>query len=427
MIDFDKEASQFSLPAVRITVLGIGGGGCNTINALMPSWFESVACVAVNTDLKALETSKAAHKIQIGVKSTKGLGAGANPELGRRAAEEDMPDIMELIKNSDIVFLTGGLGGGTGSGALPVIARALKEKDVLSVAVVTKPFSFEGKRRMKVAEEAEALLRKEVDTLITIPNEKLLSLADKNLSLIQAFDMVNAVISQFVKSIADIIARPGYINVDFADLKAIMKGKGMAVMGTGRATGEHRALHAAQEAIASPLLDNVSMKGAQSVLLNVTGSSSLGLLEVSEAASLIMEEAHPDAQVILGSVIDESMGEEVSVTVIATGFAPQEIVQAKPVIQERVHEMPIKEIVIAEPLIVTEKLEIKEIEIKAEAPTSTMRHPLQDLLMKEKEKLSSAAQEMPAGEKSAAQKERDLEVPTLLRKMVHEKRHQQKN
>lgn len=435
MIDFEKEESRLALPSVRITVLGVGGGGCNTINALLPFWHEAVSCVAVNTDLKALETSKAMHKIQIGVKSTKGLGSGANPDLGKRAAEEDLPEVMEIIKNSDIVFLIGGLGGGTGSGALPVIARALKERDVLSVAVVTKPFSFEGKRRMKVADEAELLLRKEVDTLITIPNEKLIQIADQNLSLIHAFEMVNSVISQFVKSIADIIARPGYINVDFADLKAIMKGKGMAVMGTGKAAGEHRALYAAQEAIASPLLDNVSIKGAQSVLLNVTGSSNLGLLEISEAASLVTEETHPDAQIILGSVIDESMGDEVSVTVIATGFpsvvaeaisdrSAEQVYEAKPVQEIKVPHVE------AEPVSFSEmqetKAEMSKPAEREEAPAhNTLRHPLHDLLMKEKEKLAS--QETTAGSSTAADKQKDLEIPTLLRKMVQEKRLQQKN
>ena len=446
MIDFEKEESRLALPAVRITVLGVGGGGCNTINSLLPAWYEAVTCVAVNTDLKALETSKAAHKIQIGVKSTKGLGSGANPDLGKRAAEEDLPEIMELVRNSDIVFLTGGLGGGTGSGALPIIARALKERDLLSVAVVTKPFSFEGKRRMRVAEEAEILLRKEVDTLITIPNEKLLELADKKLSLVHAFDMVNEVISQFVKSIADIIARPGYINVDFADLKAIMKGKGMAVMGTGKASGERRALCAAQQAVASPLLDNVSIKGAQSVLLNVTGSSNLGLLEVSEAASLIMEQAHPDAQIILGSVIDEEMGDEVSVTVIATGFVAQAakvVIEEKPLQQQPAavcYDMQeVKSVAVEVPVqaVCEESVTCTEtIDEKEEAPIFSMRHPLQDLLMQEKEKLAAeAVKEQAAATESApasaqqvaADKQKDLEIPTLLRKMVQEKRQQQKN
>lgn len=426
MIDFEKEESRLALPSVRITVLGVGGGGCNTINALLSYWHEAVSCVAVNTDLKALETSKALHKIQIGVKSTKGLGSGANPDLGKRAAEEDLPEVVEIIKNSDIVFLIGGLGGGTGSGALPVIARALKERDVLSVAVVTKPFSFEGKRRMKVADEAEALLRKEVDTLITIPNEKLIQLADANLSLMHAFEMVNSVISQFVKSIADIIARPGYINVDFADLKSIMKGKGLAVMGTGRAAGENRALYAAQEAIASPLLDNISIKGAQSVLLNITGSSNLGLLEISEAASLVTEEAHPDAQIILGSVIDESMGDDVSVTVIATGFAPMEpVYEAKPVQEIKVPEVANEPISYAEPVEVKAE-PVQQKMGKEDHASSSLRHPLHDLLMKEKEKLA-AEEAQPQGAQSAADKQKDLEIPTLLRKMVQEKRLQQKN
>ena len=419
MIDFDKEQSSLSLPAVRITVLGIGGAGCNTINALLPAWYEQVACVAINTDLKALETSKAPYKVQIGVKSTKGLGSGANPELGKRAAEEDLPEILELVKNSDIVFLIGGLGGGTGSGALPVIAHALKERDVLSIAVVTKPFLFEGKRRMVVADEAEVALRKQVDTLITIPNEKLLRAADKNLSLINAFEMINSVISQFVKSIADIITKPGYVNVDFADLKAIMKGRGLAIMGTGRASGENRSLIAAQQAIASPLLENVSIKGAKSILLNVTGSSNLGLLEVSEAASLIMKEVHENAHIIIGSVIDDAMADEVSVTVIATGFVEHDTNSNQYVAE-----------VAQEAVVCAERLDEKE-----DIPVFSMKHPLKDILMQEQSTYSeNKVQQQQTthyhnsySQNSQEAQQKELEIPTLLRKMIQEKQLQQKN
>lgn len=412
MIDFDKE--QSSLPAVRIAVFGVGGAGCNTVNALLGAWYEQVACVAVNTDVKALETSKAPYKVQIGVKSTKGLGSGANPELGRRAAEEDLPEILDLAKNSDIVFLIGGLGGGTGSGALPVIARALRERDVLSIAVVTKPFSFEGKRRMAVADEAESALRKEVDTLITIPNEKLLHGADKSLSLMSAFEQINLVISQFVKSIADIITKPGYINVDFADLKAIMKGRGLAVMGTGRASGENRSLVAAQQAIASPLLENVSIQGAKSVLLNVTGSSNLGLLEVSEAASLIMKEVHENAHIIIGSVIDDVMEDEVSVTVIATGFMECDAKRVSEIVSEKSDEV----------VICAEK-----VDEKTEIPVFSMKHPLKDLLMHEQATRNEQVQQENTQQLVSQQEiqQKELEIPTLLRKMVQEKRLQQKN
>jgi len=402
MIDFEQEQSMVT-PAVRISVLGVGGAGGNTVNALLATRYENVSCVTVNTDLKALEVSRTPVKLQIGIKSARGLGAGANPELGRRAAEEDLAEILESVKGSDIVFLTGGLGGGTGSGALPVIARALKERDLLCIAVVTKPFSFEGKRRMKVAEDAELLLKKEVDTLITIPNEKLLTMTDAKLSLVHAFEMVNDIIADFVKSVADIIAKPGYINVDFADVKAIMKGMGLAVMGTGRGQGADRAIQAAQAAIASPLLDNVSIKGARSVLINVTGSADLGLLEVSQAASLITAQAHEDANVILGSVIDDTMHDEVSVTVIATGFSPMMMVEK---VATKIAE---KEMVSEQPAVVcAEKVDAQDV------PVMTSKHPLQDILLDSKDMAS------------VHRRENDLEVPTLLRKMIQEKRLQEK-
>lgn len=385
MIDFEVESTQKLTPAVRISVLGVGGAGGNTINTLLCTYYENVTCIAVNTDLKALEVSKSPHKLQIGIKAAKGLGAGANPELGRRAAEEDIADVLDAVKGSDVVFLIGGLGGGTGSGALPVIARALKERDTLSIAVVTKPFSFEGKRRMKIADEAEALLRKEVDTLITIPNEKLLALADMKVSLVDAFELINENIATLVKSVSDIIAKPGYINVDFADLKAIMKGMGVAIMGTGKARGSGRAVAAARAAIASPLLDEVRMQGARSVLINVIGGSDLGLVEVSEAAALITKEAHEDANIILGSVIDNSLADEILVTVVATGFGA-------PAVKH-------------ETVTAAEKISASE-----------THHPLREILMDHK-----------VSESKGTIQEKDLEVPTLLRKMVQEKRLQQKN
>ncbi len=413
MIEFEKENLAHIIPSVRITVLGIGGAGCNTVNALLPSYYENVSYIAINTDVKSLEVSRAPHKVQIGVKSAKGLGAGANPEMGRRAAEEDLPEIMALVADSDIVFLTGGLGGGTGSGALPIVANALKERDILSIAVVTKPFSFEGKRRKEIAELAEEKLRNAVDTLITIPNEKLLQVTgNQQLSLVAAFEMVNGIVSQFVKSVADIISKPGYINVDFADLKAIMKGMGLAVMGTAQAEGAGRAAAAAQAAIQSPLLDSVSIKGARSVLLNVTGSSNLTLAEVSEAASLITQETHEDANIILGSVIDDTMGDVVSVTVIATGFetaAEKAARESVPLV------LGAEKIVRESGMTLREAVQQMPLEQEA-APTVTYTkqpHPLRELLLEREEQLSPAAQ-------------KDLEVPTLLRKMVQEKQLQQK-
>lgn len=322
MIDFEKEAKKQS-PIACIKVMGIGGAGGNTINCMITMGLENIDFIAANTDVQSLDLSQADHKLQLGAKLTKGLGSGSNPEIGKRSAEEDLERIHELIEDADIVFLTGGLGGGTGSGALPVVAKQLKEKNVLSIAVVTKPFEFEGKRRMKIAEEALEKLKKEVDTIIVIPNQKLLAVTDKSMSLIDAFNMVNTIIGQFVKSISEIIAHPGHINVDFADIKTIMKNMGVAVMGTGRASGQNRAQEATLAAISSPLLEEHSIKGARGILLNITGNKDLGLHEVSAAASLLYEQADDDASIVLGSVIDESMGDEVAVTIIATGFASQ--------------------------------------------------------------------------------------------------------
>ncbi len=323
MIDFESEIMSQSMPIARIKVLGVGGGGSNMVNSMIDAGYENVEFMVANTDAQALKLSNAPHKIQLGIKSTRGLGAGANPDVGRMAAEEDLSTLVRVLKDADVVFLVGGLGGGTGSGALPVIARALKEKDILTVAVVTKPFMIEGMRRMKVAQKALDELVKEVDTLIVIPNQRLLDKEDKakrKVTLLEAFKEINNVLNQFIRAIADIISKPGHINVDFADLKTVMKRKGFAIIGTGRASGEDRAREAAMQAISSPLLDKMSVTGAQGVVLNISGSSDLGLHEMSEAASVVYEQVHEDATIILGSVIDESLRDEVTVTVIATGF-----------------------------------------------------------------------------------------------------------
>lgn len=319
MIEFGQISGVIPAGA-SIKVLGVGGAGGNTVNSIIDSGYQGIEYVVANTDAQALELSKAHVKVQIGIKSTKGLGAGANPDIGKRAAEEDLDKIMQALEGADIVFLTGGMGGGTGSGALPVIARALREKNILTIAIVTKPFQFEGKRRSRCAQEAIDLLGQEVDTLIVIPNQKLLEVVESNISMIDAFSMINDVLGQSVRSITDIITKYGYINVDFSDVRTIMKDRGLAVMGTGRASGQARAQKAAMQAISSPLLENMSIKGAQAVLLNVTGGKSLGLHEISEAAQVIYEQAHEDANIILGSVIDESIDQEVIVTIIATGF-----------------------------------------------------------------------------------------------------------
>jgi cell division protein FtsZ len=319
MIELALE-EQVAQSGASIKVIGIGGAGGNTVNSLYTSGCNGIECIIANTDAQALEHATVPNKIQIGIKATKGLGTGANPDLGQRSAEEDIDKLMDMIGDANIVFLTGGMGGGTGSGALPVVARALKEHGILSIAVVTKPFAFEGKRRARVAEQAIEQLKKDVDTLIVIPNQKLLDVVDQKVSMIDAFAMINTILSQSVRGISDIITKPGHINVDFADVRAIMKDMGLAVLGTGRASGTDRAGMAALQAITSPLLENMSIDGARGVLLNITGSSNLGLHEISQAASLIYERADEDANIILGSVVDENMGDAVSVTIIATGF-----------------------------------------------------------------------------------------------------------
>lgn len=323
MIELDTlEQKRSSIASIK--VVGIGGAGGNTVNSIIELGCTDIESIVVNTDIQALELSKAMHKIQIGIKSTKGLGAGADPLIGKRAAEEDLDKVLEVIGNADIVFLAGGMGGGTGSGALPVIAKALKDRGILSIVIVTKPFEFEGKRRARVAHEIIEQLKTMVDTLIVIPNQKLLQVADQQVSMIDAFNMINQVLSQSVRSISDIITRPGHINVDYADVRAIMKDRGLAVMGTGRAFGPERAHMAAMQAISSPLLENMSIEGARGVLLNITGGRNLSLQELSQAASLIYKAAHEDANIILGSVIDESLEDDILITIIATGFDEKE-------------------------------------------------------------------------------------------------------
>jgi cell division protein FtsZ len=320
MLDLYQEDQKQGRFGACIKVLGVGGAGGNAVNSMIhDSDIDAVDFIVGNTDAQALEQSPASKKIQLGVKITKGLGAGANPDIGRRAAEEDLDEIMAHVTEADILFLTAGFGGGTGSGALPVVAHAAKEMGILTVAVVTKPFAFEGKRRLKHAEEAIKHLEGIVDTLIVVPNQRLLEIVDAKISMLDAFALSNNILKQAIKGISDIITKSGHINVDFADVKTIMKGMGMALMGTGRASGAARAKEAALKAISSPLLENVSIKGAKGVLINITGSTDLGLYEINEAASLVYEMVSPDAEIILGSVIDTSLGDEVMVTVIATG------------------------------------------------------------------------------------------------------------
>jgi cell division protein FtsZ len=303
----------------RIKVIGVGGGGCNAVNRMIDAGVEGVEFVVANTDLQALRMSRAAVKIQLGVKLTNGLGAGANPEVGRKAALEDSEKIIEALEGADMVFITTGLGGGTGTGAAPIIASLASEMGALTVAVVTKPFGFEGKRRMQQAERGMTELIDAVDTMIAIPNEKLLAVA-QDAGFFESFRIADDILRQGVQGISDIITIPGIINRDFADVKAIMAGMGYAVMGTATASGPRRAAEAANKAIASPLLEAGAIDGARGILINVTGASSLKLAEVNEASMIIQAAAHEDANIIFGAVLDDKMQDSIKITVIATGF-----------------------------------------------------------------------------------------------------------
>ncbi|HTW23611.1 MAG TPA: cell division protein FtsZ [Candidatus Baltobacteraceae bacterium] len=304
----------------KIKVIGVGGGGSNAVNRMIRAKVEGVDFIAANTDLQALKLSQAPVKLQLGAKLTKGLGAGANPEVGRKAALEDTEKILEALDGADMVFVTSGLGGGTGSGAAPVVANLASELGALTVAVVTKPFNFEGKRRMQQAEQALAELIGCVDTVIVIPNERLMECVEPGTSFFEAFRIADDILRQAVQGISDIITIPGIINRDFADVKTIMSGQGYAVMGTAVANGSNRAVDAANRAINSPLLEDNCINGAQGILINVTGSSSLSLHEIHEASSIIQKAAHENANIIFGAVQDDAMKESVKITVIAAGF-----------------------------------------------------------------------------------------------------------
>jgi cell division protein FtsZ len=308
------------LQPAKIKVIGVGGGGCNAVNRMIRAKVEGVEFIAANTDLQALKLSQAPVKLQLGAKLTKGLGAGANPEIGRKAALEDTDKIIEALEGADMIFITSGLGGGTGSGAAPVVASLASELGALSVAVVTKPFGFEGKRRMLQAEQALNELVGAVDTVIVIPNERLMETVERGTSFFDAFRIADDILRQAVQGISDIITVPGIINRDFADVKTIMHGQGYAVMGTAVATGQNRAVDAANRAISSPLLEDNSIQGAQGILINISGSSSLTLHEVHEASSVIQKAAHENANIIFGAVQDDNMKDALKITVIAAGF-----------------------------------------------------------------------------------------------------------
>ncbi len=306
-----------------IKVIGVGGAGNNAVNRMIEADIKGVDFIAVNTDRQALQISKAKTKIQIGEKITRGLGAGANPDIGAQAAEESKAEVAEVLRGADMVFVTAGMGGGTGTGAAPIVAQAAKEMGILTIGVVTKPFTFEGKKRLSQAERGIESLKGKVDTLVVIPNDKLLQIVDRKTSIIEAFKMADDVLRQGVQGISDLIAIPGLVNLDFADVKTIMLNQGMAHMGVGSASGENRAEDAAKEAIQSPLLET-SIEGAKGVIINITGGDSLGLHEVNTAAELVQRSVDPEANIIFGTVTDETMGDEIRITVIATGFEKNE-------------------------------------------------------------------------------------------------------
>jgi cell division protein FtsZ len=317
---FDIADNANSESGARIKVIGVGGGGCNAVNTMIRSGLTGVEYIVANTDSQALTANMASIKIQLGGNVTKGLGAGANPEVGRKAAIEDYERLSEALQGADMVFITAGMGGGTGTGAAPVIAKLAREMGALTVGVVTKPFMFEGKKRSRQAEEGISELEQSVDSLICIPNQRLLQLAGENLSLVDTFKAADEVLLNAVQGISDLINNTGLINADFADVSTVMTNKGLSLMGTGLAAGSERALKAAKQAISSPLLEDVSIDGATGIIINITGSSTLTTFETNQAVTLIMEAADEDAEIIFGTVIDDAMGENIKVTVIATGL-----------------------------------------------------------------------------------------------------------
>jgi len=387
----------------RIKVVGVGGSGGNAISRMMESKLKGVEFVAINTDSQDLHQNKATEKVHIGKNLTKGLGAGMNPDVGRQAAEENRDEIQEVLKGADMVFVTCGLGGGTGTGAGPIVAETAKESGALTVAVVTKPFAFEGAQRRAIAEEGLENLRERVDTLITIPNDKLLQIIDKKTTLINSFKIVDDVLRQGVQGISDLITKPGIVNVDFADVKAIMANSGSALMGIGIGTGETRAMDAAKAAINSPLLE-LSIDGAKGVLFNVSGSSDLTMLEINEAANVITESIDPNAKVIFGAVVDEAIKKgEVHVTVIATGFDA-----------ERVNESPMAKM----SRLSRDAHRKKEEETKEEGPTMIFPSKKLESKMIIEEKVPPRGVSVRSDSKELEDDEDELEIPAFIRRKM---------
>jgi cell division protein FtsZ len=351
------------LLGASIKVIGVGGAGGNAVNRMMEAGLKGVEFIAANTDAQVLTQSRCAKRLQLGTSITKGLGSGANPGVGREAAEEDEAQIAEALEGADMVFVTAGMGGGTGTGAAPVIARIARSQGALTVAVVTRPFEFEGRRRMQLAEEGLRELREKVDTLIVIPNQRLLAIVEKHTPLREAFRVADQVLHHATKGISDLITVPGLVNLDFADVKTVMAERGNALMGAGHASGPNRAYEAAQSAVSSPLLDDVSISGAEALLVNVTGGESMTLHEINEAVTVVVEAAGRDANVIFGAVIDETIGDAMSITVIATGFGKGDV-KAKPAESSRVsaagariYEMESRERVARPPITIRPALE----------------------------------------------------------------------
>lgn len=423
MIEFEVSGSNkvLNFPPTKLVVMGVGGCGNNAVNALVEAQASSYTCVAVNTDVQALETSRAHEKIRIGLTTTKGRGAGADPILGKAAAEEDIDAIIAGVKDADLVFLIAGLGGGTGSGVLPVVARTLKEQGILTICLVTKPFAFEGKRRMLIAEQAIELLRNSVDTLITIPNEKLIQFNQQSsLSFVEACGMINGIISDYVRAITDIITKPGFINVDFADVKTVMKGQGQALMGTARAEGADRALQAAHAALTSPFSEITALRKARNILINITANHTLTLQEVQQATLRVAEDCEEHANIIMGSVIDESMGTTLAITVIATGFETQAAqathesrylyVGSRPA-QAEVKPQVSHQQAAHGPVLSSAASPTPTMSVPKESPLSlTKEHPLRDMLPSLEKRLKDQYQNTLE----------ELETPAFLRKLAKE-------
>lgn len=404
--------------SAKILVVGVGGSGCNAVSRMIDSKIRGVDFVVINTDAQALHHSKANEKVHIGKNLTKGLGAGMNPEIGRQAAEENRDEIQEVLKGADMVFVTCGLGGGTGTGAAPIVAETAKELGALTIGVVTRPFSFEGAQRRAIAEEGLANLRDRVDSLITVPNDKLLSIIDKKTTLISAFRIVDDVLRQGVQGISDLITKTGIVNVDFADVRTIMEDSGSALMGIGIASGENRASEAAKAAINSPLLE-LSIDGAKGVLINITGSSDLGMLEINEAANIVTESIDPNAKVIFGASVDDQIRKgEIQITVVATGFDEDRVSESRDVgFVSRAGSMTVGKAMAAREPQEAEAAEPDEEEFSRAAFESTRRMVEQPTMIID-EKIQPRAAALRTESKELVEESDDLEIPAFIRRKM---------